>query len=145
MTSAAGNQYWEYSNDVSLKILKKAIQIIDNRVKGMRSCNDCFKRLPAGRTFDEVWADDSVWVNYDARTDRDWYGITLGTEISISERAIKKGFWWVAGTLVHELAHVDGAPSDTSAADRTLLQCGLKNAYEGVIGIIDSDDSDRIT
>jgi hypothetical protein len=144
MTSPAGNHYWEYSNDISLKMLKQAIWIIDNRVKGMRACNDCFKRLPSGRSFDDVWADNSVWINYDERTDRDWYGITLGFDISISQSAFKKGRWWVAGTLVHELAHIDGAPSNTAAADETLLHCGLKNAYEGVIGIRDVASPDQI-
>src|ERR1700733_5255262 len=88
VTSPAGNRYWESSNKGSLAILKKANFIIGNNVKGMHTCNECFKRLPNGRSFAEVWADDSVWINYEDRTDRDWYGITLGvggTEISICE------------------------------------------------------------
>jgi len=67
-----------------------------------------------------------------------WYGVTFGAsgkEISISQPAFKKGRWWVAGTLVHELAHVNGAGQTTDAADATLLKCGLKNAYEGAIGM----------
>jgi hypothetical protein len=147
VTSPAGNRYWEYASKNSLSILKKSIWIIENRVKGMRPCNNCFKRLPGGRSFDDVWADNSVWINYDSRVDRDWYGVTLGvggTEISISELAFKKGRWWVAGTLVHELAHVNGAPINTAVADETLLVCGLKNAYEGVIGIRDSSSSDYL-
>jgi hypothetical protein len=91
ITSPAGNRYWEYSNKTSLTILKQAIAIIQTSVKGMRTCNASFKRLPNGKSFDDVWADNSVWINYDNRTDRDWYGITLGaggTEISISERAL---------------------------------------------------------
>jgi hypothetical protein len=144
ITSPAGNRYWEYSNKSSLAILKQAIFIIQSNVKGMRTCNDSFKNLPNGRSFDDVWADNSVWINYEDRTDRDWYGITLGGghEISISESAFKKGRWWVAGTLVHELAHVNGAPGDTGAADATLIPCGLRNAYEGVIGVVDISGSD---
>lgn len=84
-----------------------------------------------------MWADDTVWINYESRTDRGWYGITIrvgGKDISISQLAFNKGRWWVAGTLVHELAHVNGAPLATAQADEVLLSCGLKNAYEGVIG-----------
>ncbi len=147
ITSPADNRYWEYTSVNALKILKKAVSIIQNNVKGMRACNDCFKRLPGGRSFDDVWADNSVWINYEPRTDRGWYGITLGvggTEVSISELAFKKGHWWVAGTLVHELAHVNGAPINTAAADQTLLKCGLKNAYEGVIGSLPSSNPDYL-
>lgn len=145
--SPAGNRYCEYSNKDSLAILKRAISIIDTNVKNMKTCNDCFKALPGGRSFADVWADNSVWINYESRDDRDWYGITYGvggTEVSISEKAFKIGRWWVAGTLVHELAHVNGAPINTTAADDTLLKCGLKNAYEGVIGTVFSSNSDYV-
>ncbi len=138
LTSAAGNRYWEYTDKKALRILKQAAFILQNNVRGMRPCNKCFQKLPGGKTFDDIWADDSVWINYEPRTDRGWYGVTHGVsgkDVSISESAFKIGRWWVAGTLVHELAHVNGAPIDTGAADGTLLCCGLKNAYEGVIGM----------
>ena len=147
ITSPADNRYWEYSNEQDLRTLKAAMSIIEHRVKGMRPCNACFKKLPGGRTFDDVWADNAVWVNYEPRADRGWYGVTYGvggTDISISKSAFMKGKWWVAGTLVHELAHVNGAPINTVAADATLLQCGLKNAYEGVIGVLPSNNPDYI-
>lgn len=136
-TSSAGNRYWEYSDLPSLRMLQRAVFILDSNVKGMRPCNACFKKLPGGRTFDDVWADSSVWINFEPRDTVGWYGITYGVggkEISISMSAFKKGRWWVAGTLVHELAHVNGAPINTTEADDTLLCCGLANAYEGVIG-----------
>jgi hypothetical protein len=144
-TSPAGNRYWEYSNSTALHVLKQAIWIIEHNVKGMGTCNACFKRLSGARSFDDVWADNTVWISYEPRNTVDWYGITRGTsEISISELAFKRGRWWVAGTLVHELAHCNGAPITTAAADETLLKCGLKNAYEGVIGVRDTD-SDTAT
>jgi hypothetical protein len=137
ITSPAGNRYWEYTDKHALRVLNQAFYILKHNVKGMRPCNDCFKKLPGGRTFAEVWDDDSVWINYEPR-DRDWYGITLGVggnDISISQIAFNKGRWWVAGTLVHELAHVNGAPISTGQADDTLLCCGIKDAYEGAIGM----------
>jgi hypothetical protein len=136
-TSAGGNRYWPYTDAKVKKILEDAIFIIEHNVKKMDSCNKCFKKLPGGKTFEEIWNDDTVWINYEPRN-RGWYGVTHGVggkDISIAQIAFNKGRWWVAGTLVHELAHVDGAPATTTAADDTLLECGLKNAYEGVIGI----------
>jgi hypothetical protein len=147
ITSPAGNRYWEYSNASSLKILKQAISIINRSVKGMRTCNNSFNNLPNSRSFDDVWADNSVWINYEDRTDRGWYGITLGvggTEISISESAFKIGVWTVAGTLIHELAHVNGARPDTADAEKTLIPCGLRNVYTGVIGALDTSSSDYL-
>jgi hypothetical protein len=136
-TSPAGNRYWAYDKK-SLKILNDALFILKNNVKGMKPCNKCFKALPGGRSFDDVLEDDTVWISLDSRADRSWYGITYGvggTEISISKLAFDKGKWWVAGTLVHEMAHVNGAPATTGDADDTLLCCGLRNAYEGAIGM----------
>ncbi len=136
-TSGGGNRYWEYDDQKALVTLKRAFFILEHNVKGMRPCNDCFKKLPGGRTFDDVWNDPSIWVNFEPRHDRGWYGITYGVggkDISISMSAFWIGRWWVAGTLVHELGHVNGAPINTAQADETLLCCGLSNAYEGVIG-----------
>ncbi len=145
MTSPLGNRHWEYTNAKSLKMLREALFILKTNVKGMKPCNKCFKALPGGKTFDEVLADDTVWINYEPRTDRGWYGITIsvgGKDVSISQSAFKKGKWWVAGTLVHELAHVNGASASTGDADNTLLCCGLKNMYEGAIGMKQSGTTD---
>jgi hypothetical protein len=138
-------RYWEYSNETALKILKRAIFILDHNLKGFRPCNDCFQKLPGGRTFDEVWADTSVWINFDPR-EPGWYGNAMigGKELSLTMEAFKRGRWWVAGTLVHELAHINGAPTTTTDADDVLLCCGLKGAWEGVIGMRTVDGSTRL-
>ncbi|MBC7900882.1 MAG: hypothetical protein H7070_12615 [Saprospiraceae bacterium] len=138
MTSPLGNRHWAYTDKKALATLKRALFILRSNVKGMKPCNKCFKALPGGKTFDEILADDTIWINYEPRTDRGWYGITIsvgGKDVSISQSAFNKGRWWVAGTLVHELAHVNGASASTGDADDTLLCCGLKNAYEGAIGM----------
>jgi hypothetical protein len=147
LTSAAGNRYWAYSDAKALDTVKRALAILKNNIKGMKPCNERFKKLPGGKSFDDILADDTIWINYESRSDRGWYGVTLGVggkEISISQSAIKKGRWWVAGTLVHELAHVNGAPINTVDADDTLLFCGVKNAYEGVIGMNESGTNNEI-
>ena len=137
-TSAAGNRYWEYDDPKILNVLNQAIFILDHNVKGMKSCNKCFAKLPGGRTFDDVWADNTVWVNYEPRANMGFYGVTHGVggkDISISKLAFNRGRWYVAGTIVHELAHVNGAPANTAEADETLLNCGLTDMYDGVIGL----------
>jgi hypothetical protein len=145
-TSGRDNRYWAYEQK-QLEILNDALFILSNNVKGMKPCNDCFKKLPGGRSFDEVLNDDSIWINFESRTDRGWYGVTYGVggkEISISQSAFNKGRWWVAGTLVHEMAHVNGASATTGDADKTLLCCGLKNAYEGAIGMNQSSTKSEL-
>ena len=130
--------FWAYNNDKALKTLEQAVFILKNNIKGMKPCNERFKKLSGGRTSDDILKDDTVWISYEARTTTGWYGATNtvgGNEITISQAAFNKGRWWVAGTLVHEMAHVNGAPANTVDADDTLLYCGVKNAYEGVIGM----------
>ncbi len=39
------------------------------------------------------------------------------------------GRWTVAASLVHELAHVNGAPGDSHAAEATLPCCGFAALY----------------
>jgi hypothetical protein len=88
--SAAGNRYWEYKDAEVKKILDAAIAIINNSVTKIASCDECFKHLPKGRSFNDVWKDDSIWINFEPRKDRNWYGVTRGvggTEISISQSA----------------------------------------------------------
>jgi hypothetical protein len=141
-TASDGTNFFEYTDPKIRKILDQAIFILDHNVKKLRPCNTCFKKLPAGRTFDEVWADSSIWINHDPTghdsSGTDFYGATSsvgGKDVTISKHAFAKGRWWVAGTLVHELAHTNGAPATTGDADATLLCCGLKGAYEGAIGV----------
>ena len=140
-----GDHWWAYTDATALKCLEQAMFILKNNIKGMKPCNERFKKLSGTRTFDDVLNDDTIWISYDSRTTVDWYGITNfvgGKEISISQLAFNKGRWWVAGTLVHEMAHTNGASATTGDADDTLLYCGVKNAYEGVIGINQSGTSD---
>ena len=44
------------------KRLNDAIFILRTNIRGMKSCNDCFKNLPNGRTFDDIFNDASQRV-----------------------------------------------------------------------------------
>jgi hypothetical protein len=123
--------FFEYP-EKPLRILKQAIFILNSNIKGMKPCNECFSALPGGRSFDDVLMDNSVWVSYEPSRTVDWYGIYLSAtnEICVSQAAFDIGRWMVASTLVHELAHVNGASGYTDEAERTLLRCGLRRLYD---------------
>jgi hypothetical protein len=127
--AVAGWQWLPYTDATYLHTLNRAIQIIDSRIKGYKPCNEAFKALPNGRTFAQVWADPFIWINYDPKNDGHNYGVTnrvSGSEVSITQFALRMGHWTTAATLVHELAHTNGAPGGAShAAEGTLSRCLL--------------------
>ena len=46
-----GTTWDPYTDDKVLATLKAALFILRHNIRNMRPCNDCFKRLPGGRTF----------------------------------------------------------------------------------------------
>jgi hypothetical protein len=95
------------------------------------SANIYFRGLPNGRSLSDLLGDSSIWVNY-APVTLD-YGLTNwvgGKEIAIGPAAFRVGRWTVLATLIHELAHVNGAPLNTTAAERAVLACGLGKRSE---------------
>lgn len=58
----------------------------------------------------------------------------MGTKnITISAYALRMGRWTVATTIIHELAHVNGAGSADSAAEDVLLSCMLRGLHDPAI------------
>jgi hypothetical protein len=91
--------------------------ILKHNIKGMRPCNNCFSRLPGGKTFSAVFDDASVFISFDpSGPDSGATDAVGGKEITISVKEFKVGRWSVAATLVHELAHVNGTGVDTADA-----------------------------
>jgi hypothetical protein len=93
--------------------------------------NSYFRGLPSGRSLTDILGDSSIWVNY-APAILD-YGIidrVGGKEIAISPTAFKVGRWTVLATLIHELAHSNGAPANSKAAEEAVLACGLGKRSE---------------
>lgn len=125
----SGWQWLPYTDPAYLHTLSRAFRIIDSRIKGHRPCDEAFKALPRGRTFAQVWTDLNIWISYDPKNDGQNYGATDtvgGNEITITRFALRMGHWTTAATLVHELAHTNGAPSGAShAAEATLSTCLL--------------------
>jgi len=115
--------YLPYSDAAKKKVVEDALFILKNNVKGSRPCNDCFKQLPNGRTFDDILDDDTVFICYDPSFS--YCANTLGNHITINELTIKIGKWLVAASLVHEFAHVNGATVTDHKAEGTLSCCGF--------------------
>lgn len=106
------------------------------------SANVYFSAITAGaRTLTALLADSTVWINYHA-TLAD-FGVTPGaagfaTELAIGPRAFRIGRWFVLATLIHELAHCNGAPGDPSVvAENALPACGLGKLSEQTTGVDD--------
>ncbi len=115
-------------------MLERAIRTIRSNIRGSRTCNTAFQALPNGRTFDAVFDDDNIWISYCPSNST--YGFTDqvgGNEITIGELAFRWGYWTVIGTLVHEMAHTNGADATTHAAEGTLTSCGLAKVHDPTI------------
>jgi len=100
--------------------------------KRIPSANSYFRSLPGGRSLSSILADHTLWVNY--CPNRLEYGWTVstpagGVEVGICPLSFRWGRWMVLGTLIHELAHVNGAGAD-DAAERALPHCGLGTRAE---------------
>jgi len=115
-------------------MLERAIRIIKSNIRGTKSCNDAFKVLPGGRSFDDMCDDDSIWISYcPNKTTYGFTNVVGGKEITICEYAFMWGYWSVTGTLVHEMGHTNGANTTTHDAEGTLLSCGLAKVHDPTI------------
>lgn len=106
----------------------------------MPSANVYFRGLSGGRSLTQLLADNTIWVNYHATITH--YGetefaISSGNEIAMSNIACRIGRWTLLSTLIHELAHTNGADGSTHAAERALLHCGLGKKSEFTSGVDD--------
>jgi hypothetical protein len=126
------------------------MDIIQKRIRNMSSCNSYFSHLPGHRSFKDVWDDPGIWIHWDPRPNPGFYAATTRefpvADITISNFALNKNEWVTAATLVHELAHVDGAlGGHSTAAEDALKHCGLSGLVDpNAVGWREaSDDSDE--
>src|SRR5262249_28441965 len=107
-----------------------------------------FPARPYGFGFFDLLRHHSIWYYCDMdRTRGRLFGamITLirggrldvssvVAQITVTAVRIARGFRYVAGTLLHELAHVNGAPGgDDATAERILLPFGLEDVFDPLI------------
>jgi hypothetical protein len=116
---------------------RRAIWIAKNKP----SADVYFRGITAGaRSLTALLADSNIWVNYHATLVD--FGVTPGTgfatECAIGPSAFRIGRWTVLATMIHELAHCNGAPGGASkVAEEALLHCGLGKLSERRTGVDD--------
>ena len=108
--------------------------------RDMPSANVYFRSLSDGRSLTQLLTDRTIWVNYHATISH--YGetefaISAGNEIAIGSYACRMGRWTLLATLIHELAHTNGADGSTHAAELALIHCGLGKKSELKSGVDD--------
>jgi hypothetical protein len=131
--AAAGWQWQAFANASYLAAVNSAIATINTRIRGIATCDAAFRALPGGKTFSQVWADPTVWISYDPTPTAQRYGATLGKEVTLSQYTCKMGSWTIVATLIHELAHVNGADGISNDAESTLQHCLMKDHYNPAI------------
>jgi hypothetical protein len=106
---------------------------------GIPSADIYFKTLPNGRRLRDLLNDSAIWINFDpTATEFGANSVANPNEISIGPRAFRIGRWTVLATLIHELAHVNGAPGGADPrAEEALVNCGLGRKIEHATGTDD--------
>ena len=99
------------------------------------SANVYFRTLPNGRSLSDLLNDGSLWVNFDPVITEFGRTNNVHREMAIGKPAFRIGRWTVLATLIHELAHINGAPGGNDRrAEEALLHCGLGKRSEKASG-----------
>jgi hypothetical protein len=136
-------------NSEELAILRDAIQLVRDRVLPdaavLAACNARFQRLGGVSFTDYVHGSEHVVVISRNPTHRGhprpYYGATSGHHVTIAKfcfarRPRETAVVTTAATLVHELAHVAGAPGGESfLAEAAVRDCGFPDQFQrGLVG-----------
>jgi hypothetical protein len=123
-----------------LEKIKQAFTIVNNVNKKLDlagPCNRYFKGLGANKSFRILWTDNSIFINFAPSNTVGFYGATHSNnkDVSVSAWCLDtKNRWMIAATIVHELAHVAGAPGGTShAAEKAVDKCYFNAQYDKTI------------
>src|SRR4051794_27419395 len=136
--------FWEpFTDEKHITIMINAFLEVNKRIidskKVRKTCNAAFCKLPGGRSFEAVWRDPGIWVSFNPNKDPGLFGITWKKDVAIASNLFESpnAVNLIAATLVHELAHVNGAIGWTDkatekalkAAEATLPPCGFEDLY----------------
>jgi len=118
--------------DEYVQTINDALELLAREMHDWMPCNSEFESLPGGRSFSDLLDDDRIWINYDPTNDGKLWGWTIPADspndLVITKYALRMGYWSTAATIVHELAHLDGAPGGNSkAAEHTVGTCRMKS------------------
>lgn len=119
--------------DRYLGTLKEALRILTHRVRDDGRCNESFLALPYQNDFRSFIDNPYIWINYDPANDGELCGWTRPNvypmDIVLTQYSLRMGKWLAAATIIHELAHLNGAPGgDSHTAELRVLECGLHSA-----------------
>ena len=116
-----------------------SVRYIENKIINHPPCNHCFQTLRHGKTLKEIWNSGKVMLNFIENAEDGLLGLTRGNitspngaDIGISAEGLKRGKMYVIATIIHELAHVGGAPGNTTPANNeaeSVLKCCLLSPY----------------
>ena len=113
------------------------INNFDSKIDLHNPCNKYFKNLPKGRTFRHFWRDNTIFINFSPSTTIGFYGATHSNDkdVCISAWCLDHtNRWMIAATIVHEFAHIGGAPGGAShSAEKAVDMCGFKSQYDPTI------------
>src|SRR3990172_1047554 len=123
-----------------LQKAQKACEMIlalDKRIDIHDPCNKYFNGLPKGNSFHHYCMQNDLFVDYSPSVAVGFYGATHSNDKDIAVTAwclTNSNHWLVAATILHELAHVAGAPGGAShAAEKANDRCGFKLQYDPAI------------
>ena len=94
------------------------------------NCHAAFARLPRGRSLRSVWEDPAVRIGY--VTSIHARGLTSNATgiIALTLAGLALSPRNIAATLLHELAHVNGADdAPSSTAEQMLRYCGFNDLF----------------
>jgi hypothetical protein len=142
-----GKDRWEpYKDPKLIQLVQAAFLEINKKVIAnktiLKTCNVAFTKLKGRRDFATVWKDPGIWISFNPNPEEGLFGMFYKDDISIAAYvfALRDPVRWIAGTLVHELAHVNGAPggwTDSKEAESTLPPCGFDDVYKpATVGMI---------
>ena len=123
-----------------LATLTKAYDIInklDAKLDLQGPYNKYFKTLPKSETFRSFWRDNTIFIKFSPSMTNGSYGATHSNDKDICVSAWyldNTNHWMIAATIVHEFAHIAGAPGGAShAAEKAADMCGFKPQYNPAI------------
>jgi hypothetical protein len=117
-------QWTPFTDPTQIEAVRGALRILRDNVTRIPACDQYFQGLRGGRSFTEVLEDQFVWISFDPTGPA--AAETVGKHITLGKTTVAMGRWTIASTLVHELAHVNGASDGDGQAEKALLHCGLK-------------------
>ena len=126
------NRWNPFEKEGDLKIMNTALEYLAKNATGIKSCDGYFRNLAkeAGhkpRSLTEmITGEDRLFISYDPTGLE--YGRRSIIHITVGRKSLREGHKMVAATIIHELAHINGAASELEA-ENALLYCGLRHYW----------------